>query len=226
MTNHRTLPILASLALTAAVLGACSPGSHSPTEPTLDFDSASKSMTASVSSDLGSSAGVDLAKSHGSDDGSGSANDDGTADQGGNNDDDGVADDRGGNGNAAANDDRGRHRRRGKDPAAEDQGRRNRGRGRGQGRGNDPQQPQQPRAGQEFEARVLSVNGNTITLAGGTRVVVNAQTTWAARGDLHSLADVAASLAANRQPRVEGRGTRQADGSIVAQTIKGEHLGD
>jgi hypothetical protein len=126
---------------------------------------------------------------------------------GGNDDDDGTAGDNSGRG-------------RGGDNATDNRGR---GRGRG-GRGNRPQEPRpdQPRGGQQFEGTVLAVNGQTITLSTGTRVIVDGQTQWVARGDLRSLAALAGSVAANDRPRVEGRGTRQADGAILAQTIKAE----
>ncbi|HET9765554.1 MAG TPA: hypothetical protein VFS60_01830 [Thermoanaerobaculia bacterium] len=216
MNQHRPLLLVASLALAAGVLGACSPGASSPTEPTIAFDSAAKSFASSSTSTstataTASAAGDDLlAKRHGGDDdgsadtssaddnggSGGGSNDDGTADQGRNG---------GGNGNGA--DDNNNQRRR---------GRRNRG-------GDDnPQQPRAPRGGQEFEATVQSVAGSTITLVTGTRVVVNGQTQWNTRGDLRTLQALANAVAANRAPRVEGRGARQADGSIVAQTIKAE----
>jgi hypothetical protein len=188
MHDRRSLLLLAALALSIATLGACS--KNSPTEPTLAFDSAAKSVA-----DSSSLAGGD--KRHGDDDGSADDNGDDRRGRGG---DDGTADDN-------------------------DNNRRNRGRG---GRGdrpndpNDPQQPRPPRAGQEFEATVASVSGNTITLVTGTRVVVNAQTQWSARGDLRTLAALASAVAGSRNPRVEGRGTRQADGSILATTIKAE----
>lgn len=96
------------------------------------------------------------------------------------------------------------------------------GRGRGnRGGGNDDGQ-KAPRGGQEFEASVTAVNGNTLTLANGIRVVVTGTTQWSGRGDLFTLNQVAGSLAAGRNPRVEGRGTRQADGTILANTIKAE----
>lgn len=104
-------------------------------------------------------------------------------------------------------------------------GKGNRGRGRGgrggDDRGNDDGQ-RAPRGGQEFEAAVTAVNGNTLTLANGVRVVVTGTTQWSGRGDLFTLDQVAGSLAAGRNPRVEGRGTRQADGTILANTIKAE----
>jgi hypothetical protein len=91
------------------------------------------------------------------------------------------------------------------------------GRG-GRGGGQDDN----PRVGQEFEGAVASVGGSSLTLVNGTRIVVNGQTQWIARGDLHSLDQVAGSVAANRPTRVEGRGTRQADGGFLAVTIKAE----
>jgi hypothetical protein len=200
MNQHRPLLLLASLALATSVLGACSQGHSSPTEPALSFDSA-KSFAADSAGDDGSTTAVtgdDTAKRHGADDGTGSGggNDDGTADQGGANNDD------------PAGDDNNNHRQRRR-------GRQNRG-------NDDPQQPRAPRGGAEFEATVQSVAGSTITLVGGTRVVVSGQTQWNARGDLRTLDALAKAVAANRAPRVEGRGTRQADGSILATTIKAE----
>lgn len=201
MNQHRSLLLVASLALTAGVLGACSPSASSPTEPTIAFDSAAKSFS-STSTGTASVAGDDLvAKRHGgdddgsADDNGGGGNDDGTADQGRN----------GGGGNG--NDDNNNQRRRGR---------------RGRGGDDNPQQPRAPRGGQEFEATVLAVRGQVIVLATGTNVVVNTQTQWNARGDLRTLSALAGAVAANRAPRVEGRGARQADGSIVAQTIKAE----
>lgn len=107
-------------------------------------------------------------------------------------------------------------------------GKRRRGRGgddrngNGNGNGNNNGGENRPRAGQEFEAAVASVNGNTLVLTNGTRVIVDGQTQWIARGDLHSLSEIAGSLAAGNNPRVEGRGTRQGDGAILALTIKAE----
>jgi hypothetical protein len=114
------------------------------------------------------------------------------------------------------------------DPAGDDRGGRNGGRGaddpagddrggRG-GRGGN----QRPARGAEFNGVVTSVAGGTLTLAGGTRVIVNGQTQWNSRGDLLSLDRVAAALNAGRRTRVEGRGARQADGTLLAQTIKAE----
>jgi hypothetical protein len=119
------------------------------------------------------------------------------------------------------------------DPAGDDR----RGRGRGadgrqgddrgsRGRGNDDRRnddrQRPPRAGAEFEGAVTAVNGSTIVLAGGTRVNVDGQTQWSARGDLFSLSQVAGSVASGDPTRVEGRGVRQTDGAFLAQTIKAE----
>ncbi|MFY9820127.1 MAG: DUF5666 domain-containing protein, partial [Thermoanaerobaculia bacterium] len=79
-----------------------------------------------------------------------------------------------------------------------------------------------PARGTEFSGVVSSVAGQTLTLASGLRVAVNGQTQWNARGDLKSLDQVVAALAAGKRTRVEGRGARQADGSLLAQTIKAE----
>ncbi len=100
----------------------------------------------------------------------------------------------------------------------------NSGSGRGGRGGDDNPRPNNPRpaTGSQFEARVNSVSGNTLNLAGGIRVTVNGATVWNARGDLRTLAQVSTALGRNRPVRAEGRGTRQADGSFVAQTIKVE----
>lgn len=87
--------------------------------------------------------------------------------------------------------------------------------GGGNGGGNRP-------AGQEFEGAVASVNQNSVTLSNGTRIIVNGQTQWIARGDLHSLNEVARSVDSGNPTRVEGRGTRQGNGNFVATTIKAE----
>ena len=136
----------------------------------------------------------------------------GDASHGGGNDD-GTTNDNGRHGGGSGNgsgttvpDDHGRNRR-----------------GRGQGNHDQPgDNRQRPAHGAEFEGAVQAVSGGTLTLAGGLRVVVDGQTQFSARGDLRSLGAVAAALAGGKHPRVEGRGTRQADGSILAQTIKGE----
>lgn len=101
------------------------------------------------------------------------------------------------------------------------------GRGRGGkggrgGRGGQDDGNNNNRTGQEFEGAVASVGQNSITLVNGTRIIVNGQTRWIARGDLHTLSQVAGSVAANRPTRVEGRGTRQDNGNILALTLKAE----
>lgn len=128
-------------------------------------------------------------------------------------------------------------KRGGKDDGKDDDNNRRRGRGRGGnggnggngggngGGGNDDDGNRQ-RQGREFEGAVTSVNGDSVTISGGTRILVNGSTQWSGRGDLFSLSEIQGSLSAGRNPRVEGRGTRQSDGSILAQTIKAEHQGD
>ena len=121
-----------------------------------------------------------------------------------------------------------RRRGRGQDDApGDDRGRRGRG---GRGRGGDDNQPNNPnnpnprpnQAGQEFEARVTAVQGANLILANGTRVIVNGQTQWSNRGDLFNMNQVSGAVAANRPVRAEGRGTRQGDGAILANTLKVE----
>lgn len=127
-----------------------------------------------------------------------------------------------GRGGRGGNDDRGGNDNRGGRGGNDDRGGNdNRG---GRGGNDDGNNNNNNRQGQEFEARVTSVDvgGGIITLANGTRVRVNAQTQWIARGDLLSLTELAGSVRAGENPRVEGRGTRQADGTIVANTIKAE----
>jgi hypothetical protein len=202
MTRFR-FPYILTLSLSTLALGAvgCSNG-QSPTEPAFD------SLDAPIAASSSSSVSVDD-KRHGADD---PAGDDRGGQRGGGNDDR-NGDDRGGRRGRGGDDRNGNDDRNG-----DDRGRRGRG-------GNDdntrPPNPR-PTAGSQFEARVLSVNGNTLNLAGGIRVTVNAQTQWIARGDLFTLAQVARSVSAGRFTRVEGRGTRQADGSFLAQTIKAE----
>ena len=103
------------------------------------------------------------------------------------------------------------------DTQADDNGGNNGGNHKGGGT-----KPAQPRAGQQFTGAVTAVGNGTLTLAGGTKVSVNAQTQWNARGDLFSLSQVSTSLATGHAPRVEGRGTRQSNGTILAQSIKAE----
>jgi len=87
------------------------------------------------------------------------------------------------------------------------------------GRNGRPQRP--ARAGQA-EGTVASVDAGSLVLAGGQRIAVNGQTQWNRRGDLFSLQQVAAAVTAGKPTRAEARGTRQADGSLLAQTIKAE----
>lgn len=76
--------------------------------------------------------------------------------------------------------------------------------------------------GTQFRAAVASIAGSTLNLVGGAKITVNAATAWSARGDLLNLAALRTSLNSNQHPRVEGRGTRQANGSILAKTLKAE----
>jgi hypothetical protein len=115
-----------------------------------------------------------------------------------------------------AGDDRGGRQGRGADdPAGDDHG------GRGQQGG---QQQRPPRAGAEREGAVTAVDAGagTLTLAGGQRIAVNGQTQWNARGDLFTLQQVAAAVAAGKPTRAEARGTLQTGGTLLAQTIKAE----
>jgi len=124
-----------------------------------------------------------------------------------------------------AGDDRGGRQGRGADdPAGDDHGRHGRG-GNNQGnQGNQGNQQQRPPRAAEVEGTVASVDAGAgvLVLAGGQRIVVNGQTQWNRRGDLTSLSQVAASVSAGKPTRAEARGTRQADGSLVAQTLKVE----
>jgi hypothetical protein len=114
---------------------------------------------------------------------------------------------------------KGRRGRGGDDRAGDDNGGRRGGRGGQDDNGNNNNNN---RTGQEFEGAVASVGQNSITLTNGTRIVVNGQTQWIARGDLHTLSQVSGSVAANRPTRVEGRGTRQDNGNILALTLTAE----
>jgi hypothetical protein len=130
-----------------------------------------------------------------------------------------------GRGGRGGNDDRGGDDRGGRrggddDRNGDDRGGRRGGRG-GQDDDNN-NNPRAPRNGQEFEGSVASVSGNSVFLTNGTRIIVNGQTQWIARGDLHSLSQIARAVAANRPTRVEGRGVRQGNGNFVANTIKAE----
>lgn len=134
-----------------------------------------------------------------------------TAESKGRGSDDTAGDDNGGDNNRQKG--KGRGRGRGGRNGGDDNGGGNNGGG--NGGGNRP-------AGQEFEGAVASVGQNAVTLANGTRIIVNGQTQWIARGDLHSLSEVARSVNAGRPTRVEGRGVRQGNGNFVAATIKAE----
>jgi hypothetical protein len=123
--------------------------------------------------------------------------------------DDPAGDDRGGQAGPGAD-----------DPAGDNRG--GQGHGADDPAGNRHGGQQRPARGVEFSGVVSSVDGQTLTLAGGVHVTVNGQTQWNARGDLKSLDRVAAAVAAGKRTRVEGRGARQADGSLLAQTIKAE----
>ncbi len=121
-----------------------------------------------------------------------------------------------------AGDDRGGQAGRGADdPAGDDRGG-NRGRGADDPAGDRRGGRQRPARGAEFSGVVSAVDGQALVLASGARVVVNGQTQWNARGDLKSLDQVASAVAAGKRTRVEGRGTRQTDGTLVAQSIKAE----
>jgi hypothetical protein len=114
------------------------------------------------------------------------------------------------------------------DPAGDDRGGRGRGTddgtatAPGRGRGRSPRQPQAPVAAGQFAGAVRAAAGSSLTLASGVRVTVDGRTQWNARGDLRSVAQIASAVAARRPTRVEGRGARQADGSILAASIKAE----
>ena len=195
-------PYILTLSLSTLALGAvgCSNGS-SPTEPAFDSLEAPVVATSSVSD---SSVVSDGEKRHGADDPAGD-------DRGGSGGSGGSGGNNGGNNGGNSTDDNDNNRQR-----------RGRG-GRGNGNGNDDRpREDRPRNGAEFEGSVLSVSGNTLNLAGGTRVTVNGATQWSARGDLRTLAATATAVSRNRPVRAEGRGTRQADGSFIAQTLKVE----
>jgi hypothetical protein len=209
MSRHRSLLVLAAVALSTATLGACSKSSPTEPSPLADLEAASLSSSSS------SMTGITDESRHG-----GRGGDDGSADDNG-----GSRRGRGRGADDAAGDDRGGRRggrgRGADDAAGDDRG----GRGGGRGRGADdgtPRAPRAPRAGQQFEGAVVAVTGQTLTLAGGTRVVVDGQTQWNARGDLFSLAQVERSVASGDPTRVEGRGTRQGGGTLVALTLKAE----
>ena len=196
MKRNHALKLLTLLTLSTLPLGtvACSKGS-SPTEPGFDFE---ESSALSASNDS-LSVTTDESRGRG---------------RGGN--DDRGGDDRGGDDNGGRRGGRGAD-----DEPGDDRGGRRGGRG-GQDDNNNNNNPRAPRNGQEFEGSVASVAGNSVILTNGTRILVNGQTQWIARGDLHSLSQVARAVAADRPTRVEGRGVRQGNGNFVANTIKAE----
>jgi hypothetical protein len=193
MKRNHALKLLTLLTLSTLPLGTVACSKgSSPTEPGLDFEQSSLSAS-------NDSLSVTTDESRGR----------GRGGRGGN-------DDRGG-------DDRGGRRggRGGDDEPGDDRGGRRGGRG-GQDDDNNNNNPRAPRNGQEFEGSVASVSGNSVFLTNGTRILVNGQTQWIARGDLHSLSQIARAVDAGRPTRVEGRGVRQGNGDFVANTIKAE----
>ena len=211
--KRKALKLLTLFTLSALPLGtvACSKGS-SPTEPAFDLEESSLSASNdSLSMETDESRG----RGRGGRGGRGGDDDRNNDDRGGQRggrggDDDRNNDDRGGRRGGRGGDD---------DRNGDDRGGRRGGRG-GQDDGNN--NPRAPRNGQEFEGSVASVSGNSVILTNGTRILVNGQTQWIARGDLHSLAQVSRAVAAGRPTRVEGRGVRQGNGNFVANTIKAE----
>lgn len=193
--KRNALKLLTLLTLSALPLGtvACSKGS-SPTEPAFDLEESSLSAS-------NDSLSMETDESRGR----------GRGGRGGN--DDRNNDDRGGRRGGRGGDD---------DRNGDDRGGRRGGRGGQDDNNNNNNNPRAPRNGQEFEGSVASVSGNSVFLTNGTRILVNGQTQWIARGDLHSLSQVASAVAAGRPTRVEGRGVRQGNGDFVANTIKAE----
>jgi hypothetical protein len=192
MAQHRFLQVLTLLSISTLVLGAS--GCSQGHSPTEP-----ESLNASVGA---KSLSASPDKRHG---GSG---------RGGS--DDPAGDDHGTQGRGAddpAGDDHGGRQGRGTDdPAGDNHGGQN---------GGGQQRP--PRA-VELQGVVTAVDqaAGTVTLASGKRIVVNGQTQFDRRGDLVSLAKLADAVAAGKHPRAEARGTLQADGSLLAKTIKAE----
>ena len=83
---------------------------------------------------------------------------------------------------------------------------------------------QHPPRGSELEGSVTAVDpaAGLVTLASGKKIAVNAQTVFDRRGDLFTLAKLADAVAAGKHVRAEAHGTLQADGSLLATTIKAE----
>ena len=199
-TKLSTLALATVLVLPLVTAG-CSKGS-SPTEPAFDDELASASSLSVVTEE---------SKGRGGDDDDDDKDNDNSADDNDNNRRRGG---RGGN-DDDRKDDNDNNRRRGRG-----------GRGGNGNNGGNDDNNRPARNGREFEGAVTSVGSDSVTLAGGLRIVVNGGTQWSGRGDLFSLSQISNSLSAGRNPRVEGRGTRQGDGSILASTIKAEHIGD
>jgi len=210
MNPNRSI-LLVAACLAGGLLTACSQGS-SPTEPSVPFDSSAKSLSASAPASAPVSATVAFDKrGGGNDDGSSDDNGGGGSNSGSGSGghDDGNVDDHGDDGAGPA-------------PTPEPTPDHRRHRNHGANDDNPQQQPPANRARAEFEGAVTAVQGGTILLAGGQRVAVDGQTVFSPRGDLRSLAALSQAVASNRSPRVEGRGTRQADGAILAASIKAE----
>lgn len=74
----------------------------------------------------------------------------------------------------------------------------------------------------EFEglAATAATGSQSLTLDDGTVVVVDADTTWDPSGNLFSIAEIAAALAAAGVVEVEGEGYYQVGGAILATKIK------
>jgi hypothetical protein len=103
------------------------------------------------------------------------------------------------------------------DPIGDRHGGRNQGGNQGGGNQRAPR-------GAEREGAVTAVDqaAGTLTLAGGKVIAVNAQTTFDRRGDLVTLPAAANAVTAGQHVRAEGRGTVQANGSLLAKTLKVE----
>lgn len=89
---------------------------------------------------------------------------------------------------------------------------------------NQGNQGQGGQRGSELEGAVTAADpaAGLVTLARGKKIAVNAQTAFDRRGDLLTLAKVADAVAAGKHVRAEAHGTLQADGSLLATTIKVE----
>jgi len=76
----------------------------------------------------------------------------------------------------------------------------------------------------EFDGDVGSVNvaGSSIQLADGTTVLVDGATIWDGLGDIFSLGALAQAVTAGTPSRIEGDGSEQSDGHILAATLKAE----